>query len=499
MVAKVWTVAFSGIEVLPIEVQVQVTPGLPQFVIVGLPDKAVAESRERIRNALHAIGLMLPLQHITVNLAPADVQKGGSHYDLAVAVCLLGIMEVLPLQEINQYIIMGELALDGSIRGVTGVLPAAMAAFNRNLKFMCPYGSGAEAAWVKGLNVLAPKSLLGLVNHFKGVQTLTPPEPGILETSLPTKDLKDIKGQEMAKRALEIAAAGGHNMLMIGPPGAGKSMLASRLPGILPPLNPKEALELTMIYSVAGLLKEGKLLNQRPFRDPHHSASLPALVGGGIHAQPGEVSLAHTGVLFLDELPEFSRPGLESLRQPLESKRAVISRANAHVSYPADIQLIAAMNPCMCGYLDDPERACSRAPKCGEFYQSRISGPLMDRIDLHVHVRPVALLDLSKNKVGKSSHEVAERVHKARQIQGERYKDYSFLTNAHLEGELLSQVAPLTERAKDLLEEATLHHKFSARRYYRILKVARTIADLEGIETIQENHLAEALFFKGPS
>ena len=287
MAARVWTVAFSGIDVIPIEVQVQVTPGLPAFVIVGLPDKAVGESKERIRNALHAIGLMIPLQHITVNLAPADIQKGGSHYDLAVAVCLLGIMDVLPLQEINQYMMMGELALDGSIRGVTGVLPAAMAAFNRNLKFICPHSSGPEAAWIKDLNILAPNSLLALVNHFKGVQTLTPPIPGIAEKPASIKDLKDIKGQETARRALEIAAAGGHNMLMMGPPGSGKSMLASRLPGILPPLTPNEALELTMIYSVAGMLKEGQLLSHRPFRDPHHSASLPSLVGGGIHAKPG--------------------------------------------------------------------------------------------------------------------------------------------------------------------------------------------------------------------
>ena len=376
LVARVHTVAFQGIEVRPVDVQVQVTGGLPAFTVVGLADKAVGESRERVRGALAAIGLALPPKRITVNLAPADLPKEGSHYDLPIALGLLVAMGVLPADEIAGFSALGELALDGSITAVTGVLPAALGAAAEGRGIICPFACGGEAAWAGTTEVLAPPSLLSLVNHFKGTQVLSAPEARLAEAEGSFLDLRDIKGQETAKRALEIAAAGGHNLLMIGPPGAGKSMLAARLPGLLPPLDASEALEVSMIASVAGQLAGGRLTRQRPFRNPHHSASMASLTGGGLRAKPGEVSLAHLGVLFLDELPEFQRAALESLRQPLESGKAVVARANAHVTYPARVQLVAAMNPCRCGHLDDASLACSRAPRCAADYQSRISGQL---------------------------------------------------------------------------------------------------------------------------
>src|SRR5712691_4310437 len=361
MVARVRTVAFHGVEVLDVETQVTIAAGLPNFTVVGLPDKAVAESRERVRAALSVLGLALPPRRITVNLAPADVLKEGSHFDLPIALGLLGEMGVLPQDELAGYTALGEVALDGSLTAVPGVLLAALAAASRHSGIICPLECGGEAAWAGEVEIIAAPSLLAIVNHFKGTQLLPPPEAKLAPSRAAGLDLKDVKGQESAKRALEIAASGGHNLLMVGPPGSGKSMLAARLPGILPPLEPAEALELGMIQSVAGLLRDGRLLRQRPFRDPHHSASLPALVGGGQRARPGEISLAHLGVLFLDELPEFQRATLEALRQPLESARASVARANAHVTYPARVQLVAAMNPCRCGHLDDAALACGRA------------------------------------------------------------------------------------------------------------------------------------------
>ena len=375
MVASIHTVAFHGIDVLDIEVQVQIVSGLPAFVVVGLPDKAVAESRERVRAALTSIGLSLPYKRIIVNLSPADVVKEGSHFDLPIALGLLAHDGCSSLG-CGRFAmsLMGELALDGSIRPVAGVLLAAMAAAGVPTGASCvPEVTGGEAAFAGGLDVLAPRGLIHLINHFRGVQVLTPPEPRLSEETAPVADLRDIKGQETAKRALEIAAAGGHNMLMIGPPGAGKSMLASRLPGILPPLDPAETLEISMIHSVAGAIADGTLSRSRPFRDPHHTASTAAIIGGGQRARPGEASLAHNGVLFLDELPEFQRPALEALRQPIETGKAVIARANGHVSYPARFQLVAAMNPCRCGWLDDPAQACSRAPRCAADYQAHVS------------------------------------------------------------------------------------------------------------------------------
>jgi len=498
MVARINTVAFQGVETLDIDVQVHMANGLPTFTVVGLPDKAVAESRERVRAALGALGLALPPQRITVNLSPADVLKEGSHFDLPIALGLLVAMDVLPADELAGYTALGELALDGAISPVAGVLPAAIGANAAGRGLICPAACGGEAAWAGDVEVLAPASVLALINHFKGVQVLAAPEPSLAEATETALDLADIKGQETAKRALEIAASGAHNLLMIGPPGAGKSMLAQRLSGILPPMDSREALDVSMIHSVAGLLDDGKLSRQRPFRDPHHSASLPALVGGGMRARPGEISLAHNGVLFLDELPEFARATLEALRQPIESGRAVVARANAHVTYPARFQFIAAMNPCRCGHLDDPALACSRAPRCALDYQAKISGPLFDRIDLHMDVAAVSAADLTLPPPAEGSSEIAERVAAARQIQADRYAEskLKIRTNAEADGTLLEAVAAPDEAGRALLTEAADRLKLTARGYHRVLRVARTLADMEAEPSVRRLHIAEALSYR---
>lgn len=496
MVARINTVAFQGIDTLDIDVQVHMANGLPAFTVVGLPDKAVAESRERVRSALGALGLALPPQRITVNLSPADVLKEGSHFDLPIALGLLVAMGVLPGDELAGYVALGELALDGAIAPVAGVLPAAIGAGAAGRGIVCPASCGGEAAWAGEVEVLAAESLLALINHFKGVQILTAPEPRLADDAGPDLDLADIKGQETAKRALEVAAAGAHNLLMIGPPGAGKSMLAQRLPGILPPMDSREALDVSMIHSVAGLLDDGRISRRRPFRDPHHSASLPALVGGGMRARPGEISLAHNGVLFLDELPEFARATLEALRQPIESGRAVVARANAHVTYPARFMFVAAMNPCRCGHLDDPSLACSRAPRCALDYQAKISGPLFDRIDLHMEVPAVSAADLTLPPPAEGSAQVGERVAAARAVQAERYAGAGLRTNAEADGTLLEQVAAPDEAGRTLLAEAADRLKLSARGYHRVLKVARTLADLEAAPQVRRLHVAEALSYR---
>jgi magnesium chelatase family protein len=496
-VAHVYTVAFQGIEAREVDVQVHIGEGGNGLItIVGLADKAVAESRERVRAALSAIGLALPFKRITVNLAPADLPKEGSHYDLPIALGLLAAMGVIPASEMAGYVALGELSLDAAVTGVAGVLPAAIAANEQGRGLICPAANGPEAAFAGGIEILATPSLIALVNHMKGASVLSPPEPKVASTARVAPDLRDVKGQESAKRALEIAAAGGHNLLMIGPPGAGKSMLAQRLPGLLPPLDAREALEISMIRSLAGDLEGGAISRSRSFRNPHHSASMAALVGGGLKVKPGEVSLAHLGVLFLDELPEFQRAVLDSLRQPIETGEAVVARANAHVRYPARFQLVTAMNPCRCGYLSDPALGCGRAPKCATDYQSRISGPLFDRIDLHVEVSGVSAADLALPPPAEGTAEVAARVARARSIQRDRFGDNGIRTNAEAEGELLDRIATPDAAGSKLLTEAAERMKLSARGYHRVLKVARTIADLAGAETVSKPHVAEALSYR---
>lgn len=496
MVARIQTIAFQGVDVQPVDVEVQISNGMPAFTIVGLPDKAVAESKERVRSALHAMGISLPAKRLTVNLAPADVNKEGSHYDLPIALGLLAAMDVLPKDEMEQYVVLGELSLDAGIRSVAGVLPAAIHAGANDNSLICPEDCGGEAAWAGDVNILAPANLLQLINHIKGTQLLSRPEPKLVAGAhMKMPDLSAVKGQETAKRALEVTAAGGHNLLMIGPPGSGKSMLASCLPGVLPPMTPREALEVSMIHSLAGTLSEGGLMKIRPYRDPHHSASLPALIGGGMRARPGEISLAHHGVLFLDELPEFARATLEALRQPMETGQALIARANSHVTYPARFQLIAAMNPCRCGYLGDPAQECTKAPRCGAEYQTKLSGPLLDRIDLQVEVPPVSIQDLSAAPEGEPSSAVAARVARARDLQITRNGDYG--VNACLPTDMLERVSPMQDAAKTLLNQSAERLSLSARGYFRLLRVARTVADLDaGVEVIKPVHVAEALSYR---
>ncbi len=499
-IARSASVAFAGIEVKPVDVQVRISAGLPAFTIVGLPDKAVGESRERVRSALDALGLSLPTKRITVNLAPADLTKEGSHFDLPIALALLVGMGAIAGDALQGYLALGELALDGTIQPVGGVLPAAVAAAAEGLGLICPERCGGEAAWLgSDIEVLAPPNLLALVNHFAGNQVLSPPEPKLNQNDVDYPELTDIKGQETAKRALEIAAAGGHNLLLIGPPGSGKSMLAARLPGLLPVLDPAEILEVSMIQSVAGLLQDGRLTERRPFRSPHHATSAAAMVGGGSHARPGEVSLAHKGILFLDELPEFARNVLESLRQPLEAGQVTVARANHHVTYPARFQLVAAMNPCRCGHLDNAVLACNKAPRCAGDYQARISGPLFDRIDLHVEMPALAPQELAGTMPGEPRATVAARVAKARERQSERFAGLGkalLRTNAEVEGELLDLVATPDPPGQELLLRATERLHLTARGYHRVLRVARTIADLEGAAQVRRIHVAEALSYR---
>jgi magnesium chelatase family protein len=505
MVARVSTVAFEGIEARAVDVQVQISPGNVAFNVVGLPDKAVAESRERVRSALIASGLALPAKRIIVNLAPADLPKEGSHYDLPIALGIMAAIGALPGDSLDGFTVLGELALDGSITSVAGVLPAAIAANERGHGLICPAACGAEAAWAGGdIEILAPRSLIQLANHFKGTQVMARPEPAIAPQPGALPDLRDIKGQESAKRALEIAAAGGHALLFSGPPGAGKSMLAQRLPSILPPLNPRELLEVSMIQSVAGSLSNGALSDRRPFRAPHHSASMAALVGGGINARPGEVSLAHRGVLFLDELPEFQPQVLDSLRQPLETGEVLIARANHRVTYPARFQLVAAMNPCRCGQATEPGYVCRRQPneRCMAQYQARLSGPLLDRIDLMIEVPAVTAADLILPPPAEDSGQVAARVAAARALQEARYAGLGLegiTTNVACPAQLLEEVARPDSEGLSLIRDAADAMRLSARGFHRVLKVARTLADLDGEERVRRLHLAEALSYRSHS
>ncbi|MBU1304774.1 MAG: YifB family Mg chelatase-like AAA ATPase [Alphaproteobacteria bacterium] len=503
MVTRVPTVAFQGIQAVPVDVQVQIAPGLPKFILVGLPDKAVKESGERVRAALVASGLGLPPKRITVNLAPADLPKEGSHYDLPIALAIMAAIGAIPQDALDGYLALGELGLDGRLAHVGGILPAAIAAQGRGLGLICPGPSGPEAAWAgEELDIIAADSLLALANHLTGHQLAARPQPRRYIPGGALPDLSDVRGQQVARRALEVAAAGGHNLLMIGPPGSGKSMLAARLPSILPPLDSRELLDISMIQSIAGELVGGAISDRRPFRAPHHSASMAALVGGGLRVRPGEVSLAHNGVLFLDELPEFAPGVLDSLRQPLEAGETVIARANARISYPSRVQLVAAMNPCKCGMAGTPGHTCKRGDACASDYQGRVSGPFMDRIDIRIDVPAVSAADMmAPADRAESSAAVAARVAQARQRQRERYRAHgadTVFTNAAAGPTLIERLVNPDPASQALLLQAAERFALSARAYHRVLKVARTLADLAGVEQVGRPHIAEALSYRLP-
>ena len=502
MVAISYTVAFEGVEGRLVEVQASVSAGLPSFAIVGLPDKAVSEARERVKAAFGALSIAMPSKRITVNLSPADLPKEGSHFDLPIALAVLCALDILPPEALSGIVSLGELALDGRLVAVGGALPAAMTAAEDDRALICPAACGAEAAWVGSVPVFAAAHLRQVIDHLTDRAPLPTAQPGQVAAPVRKGDLREVKGQERAKRALEIAAAGRHHLLMIGPPGAGKSMLASRLPGLMPPLSPTEALETSMIHSLAGLLKEGGIPRHAPYRDPHHTASMAAIVGGGRGARPGEISLAHNGVLFLDELPEFSRQVLETLRQPIETGEIVVARANAHIRYPCRFLLVAAANPCRCGHLADAARACARVPVCGADYLGKISGPLMDRFDLRIEVPAVGFGELDLPANGEQSADIAARVTAARDLQLARLRtldpDGDARSNADAPPALLDQIAAPDREGRDLLHRASEKLGLTARGYHRLLRTARTIADLDHSDNVHANHLAEAISYRLP-
>ena len=495
-IVRTHTVSFQGLKVLLVNVEIQMLSGEPGIHIVGLPDKTIGESKERIRAALASIGLNILAKRFIINLSPADVKKEGSHYDLPIAMGLMVYLGVIHQGDISDKIVIGELGLNGDIRRINGVLIAALEAQRKNLNLICPMVNGSEAALISEIDVMAPSSLSSFLSHIKGVQLLLKPKANnkITNLKVPKIDMADIKGQTLGKRALEIAAAGRHNLLFCGPPGAGKSLLASQIPFLLPSMNINESLETTMIYSISGLLPVGELITDRPYRNPHHSASLVSLVGGGANARPGEISLANNGVLFLDELPEFPKSVLEALRQPLENRNILVSRARYHHTYPADIQLIAAMNPCPCGYFGIAGKECKRVVRCAEDYQKKISGPIFDRIDIYAELENLSIKEISSEKKGESSADVKKRITQAWKIQNERYK--SNLVNSNAPDSMFQENVNLSNQGKAFLYKAAEKLYFSARGYMRILRVARTIADLERSKEVKAIHISEVLSFR---